>query len=92
MDKICIAVSPLFCSKNLLLNEGTMVVFCKNHELCSRDQEALLQEPSGSLAGTMERCSKNHRALQRTKGPVSELLNHWAMMQGSLLQKIRRCL
>ncbi len=69
-----------------------MVAYCKNHELCSRDQEALLQEPSGSLAGTMERCGNNHRPLQRTKGPVSELLNHRAMMQGSLLQKIRLCL
>jgi hypothetical protein len=63
-----------------------MVVYCKNHGPCSRDQGNLLQEPCHSIAGTMERCSKNHRALHGTKGPVSELLNHRAMMQGSLLQ------
>jgi hypothetical protein len=59
-----------------------MVVYCKNHELCSRDQEALLQEPSGSLAGTMERCNWNHRAL------CQNCRNHGAMKQGALLQKL----
>ncbi len=70
MAKICIAVSPLFLQqKILLLNEGTMVVYCNTVGLvagiigtCSRNHVTLLQNPWNDVARIIGLC-KEPRAL-----------------------------